>query len=230
MRCDKRLPCQQCIRQGSEEQCAIETVELSTKRTKSRQEIAFLKQVQLSLESSAATARQDALSLINRRLSLLETGQEPASLGKPQSDRNGFSDVLNDQNDDAFDTAMALMRLGRGYPAPVGSSHQELAPQPALPLWPSHLPDEEYARCLVSYYLEHLNWHHCVIHSTDFSRQCEQFWTTGEIVASQWMGMYFSVLAVSDTLEDELPRRYQTYRHSGGGVEYTEGAQPDCVR
>lgn len=201
VRCDKTVPCQPCRKLGTESQCALETVELSTKRTKSRQEIAFLRQLQLSLGSSAATARQDALHRINHRLSLLETGQEPIQSERSSNQKSAFSDVLNDQNDDAFDTAMALMRLGRGYPnlsdptIPVGEA------QNALSLWPSHLPEEQHARCLVEYYLENLSWHHNVLHHSDFLNQCEAFWVTGEVIASQWMSLYLAVLAVSIVYE-----------------------------
>ena len=113
------------------------------------------------------------------------------------SQKSSFSDVLNDQNDDAFDTAMALMRLGRVYPNLADSSLQGPGAYNVLSIWPSHLPEEQHARCLVNYYLDKLSWHHNVLHHSEFLSQCEILWVTGEVVAAQWMSLYFAVLAVS---------------------------------
>ncbi|KAJ9144909.1 C6 zinc finger domain containing protein [Pleurostoma richardsiae] len=198
VRCDRAVPCRQCVKQGSEHSCTVERVSLSTRQTKSRQEISFLRQLQSVLASSPATAQQDALGLVTRRLSVLETGQEPPQSRGEQPEIKGFSDVLNDQVDDAFDTAMTLMRLGRGYPDPTDCGRNG-APEPKLILsaWSGQLPEALRARHLVQYYLDNLNWHHNVIHSPEFLRQCEQYWATGDVVGAQWISLYLSVLGAA---------------------------------
>lgn len=122
MKCDKRFPCAQCVKYGTQERCGPEVVDLSTRWTKSRDEVAFLRWLQSTLGGPPQTSTKDALALVEQRLNVLQTGHpapvDTASSIGAMTEARGveFKDILNDHNDEAFETAMALMRLGRGYP------------------------------------------------------------------------------------------------------------------
>ncbi|KAL5601113.1 hypothetical protein BROUX41_005927 [Berkeleyomyces rouxiae] len=198
IRCDKTVPCNQCLRAKAPGKCRIEMVELTTKYTKSRQEIEFLHQLKMAL---TATTLVDAEELITARLTLLETGQEPVKARKSMFEGSSeyFNDVLNDQHaDETFDTAKTLMRLGRGYPNPVAAMDQVVPVDSDFNMTIlNSVPDLVTARKLVSYYLEHLSWHHAVLHHGEFLAQCEAYWASGSMVTSQWACVYFAVLSAS---------------------------------
>ncbi|KAL2890431.1 hypothetical protein HOO65_020973 [Ceratocystis lukuohia] len=197
IRCDKTVPCSQCIRAKAPAKCRIEMVELTTKYTKSRQEIEFLHRLKTSL---TATSLAEANDLISSRLTLLETGQEPVKPRKPvpRGSSDHFHDVLNDQQtDETFDIAKTLMRLGRGYPNPADVLDQTVPDSEFSLAVIESAPDVGIARKLVIYYLEHLSWHHPVLHHGEFLSQCESFWATGDMITPQWACVYFAVLSAS---------------------------------
>ncbi|KAL1893693.1 hypothetical protein Cpir12675_003993 [Ceratocystis pirilliformis] len=197
IRCDKTVPCSQCIRAKAPAKCRIEMVELTTKYTKSRQEIEFLHRLKTAL---TATSLAEANDLISSRLTLLETGQEPVKSRKPvpRGSSDHFHDVLNDQQtDETFDIAKTLMRLGRGYPNPADVLDQTVPDSEFSLAVIESAPDIGIARKLVIYYLKQLSWHHPVLHHGEFLIQCESFWTTGEMITPQWACVYFAVLSAS---------------------------------
>lgn len=51
---------------------------------------------------------------------------------------------------------------------------------------------------VVQFHIEHLVWHHNVIHCATFLRQCEIYWKTGMVVDGFWLALYISVMNVSN--------------------------------
>lgn len=200
MKCDKKIPCQHCVRQGIPQSCRVEDVQLSTKNTKSRDELTFLRQLLQTLGTSSAN--KTATDLIHRRIHFLETGREPDG---PVESRTTLESLAGPQygaslrgEDDTFVTATALIRLGRGYPDPVDLKSPEpntsvLLSSPVSAL----LPQMEKAKCLVRYYINELAWHHLAIHCPEFFEQCEVFWSTEGYEDPFWLALYFSILSVS---------------------------------
>ncbi|RBA13647.1 hypothetical protein FPRO05_02440 [Fusarium proliferatum] len=68
--------------------------------------------------------------------------------------------------------------------------------RPNLALKPSSLTNE-LARSLVGFHLGNILWHHNVFHAPTFLSQCEHFWTTGTVMHSLWLSLYYAVTAVS---------------------------------
>lgn len=176
-------------------------MQLSTKNTKSRDELTFLRQLLQSLDSTSS-ANKSTTDLIHSRIRLLETGREPKG---PVESRTTLNSLAGPQygaslrgEDDTFVTATALIRLGRGYPDPVDLK----SPEPTTSIVLSSpvsalLPQIEEAKCLVRYYINELAWHHLAIHCPEFFEQCEVFWSTEGYEDPFWLALYFSILSVS---------------------------------
>lgn len=199
MKCDRLSPCGPCVKHGVGHRCTLEVVDLSTRWTKSRDEQAFLLKLQSTLSSTSQSSRQESLTLVEQRLNVLRTGhptpvdRASSSPGAPTAaSGKEFRDMLNDQNDEDFETALTLMRLGRGYPDSIYPHADTI-----LADWPESLPEPEITTTLVAFYLENLSWHHNVLSSVEFGSQCVRFCTMKSIISTQWLSLLFSVLAVS---------------------------------
>ncbi|KAH7028931.1 uncharacterized protein B0I36DRAFT_384554 [Microdochium trichocladiopsis] len=222
VKCDQRQPCGPCINHGVADRCKLETVELSTQWTKSRGELDFLLRLQSALlGSSAERARSDSLSLVEERLSLLRTGHpsrpaastsainvptEAAGVGSfAYGERSSTPD---DQHDDTLDTAIVLMRMGRGYSsADMATALTRNVPEATVAGWPDMLPSPIQAQQLVLFYLDHLSWHHHVLYSVEFAAQSGAFSSTQGTVSTQWLSLFFAVLGVSG---GQLSEEYTT--------------------
>lgn len=55
----------------------------------------------------------------------------------------------------------------------------------------------DLAREVVHFHIEHLAWHHNVLHCSTFLKQCELYWETEMVVDVFWLALYISVMNVS---------------------------------
>lgn len=61
---------------------------------------------------------------------------------------------------------------------------------------PTMLPTPSEARKIIQFHIEHLLWHHNVIHSTTFLEQCELFWSSGTANHPLWGALYLAIMSV----------------------------------
>lgn len=199
VKCDKNIPCSRCVR--LQKHCAREVVQVRKDTTSRRDEVAFLQQLHRLSRSSDSSEME---KMIQQRLESI--GQlKPAEILQ-SNDKTAISDIRIVESQ-MWSRQSSLCYPHRGCGCRQRRSYAEMASINAdvddvtlqwrlVPFNVASL-STELAQELVQFHIEHLAWHHNVLHCPTFSRQCEIYWETGMVADALWLALYLSVMNVS---------------------------------
>ncbi|ETS77214.1 hypothetical protein PFICI_11088 [Pestalotiopsis fici W106-1] len=219
VKCDKQVPCSRCSR--LQLQCYREKVRLKRSVLQHESQIDFLNEIITDLETSAQQlVLSTTIGKLKARVQLLQFGDEqisqgsregtpiapvsetlPAQTHEPESNPR----AVHHEGDPSLITALEHLAWGRVsrncFPhRTCRCEHRKLAlpgvhisQEMGLPF----VPDNQDARSLIQFHLQHLAWHHNCLHGPTFSEQCENFWISGVVDHPLWLALYFSVLSAT---------------------------------
>ncbi|KAL5319387.1 hypothetical protein ACEPPN_012438 [Leptodophora sp. 'Broadleaf-Isolate-01'] len=173
VKCDKNIPCQECISRGIEASCKRETVKVKGK---------ILSSSERSLSQETQLSYQQLLEENQR----LKAQLAKPAISLPRNDK-GYGVVRNITESferDLFETVKHPSRTSTVL------SETDI-------VWPS----ASCAASIISFARIWTSWIHCAIHHPTFEAECDAFWRLGrhlhgnEVENYLWLSIYFGILS-----------------------------------
>jgi hypothetical protein len=206
IKCDKKSPCQPCIRRNAAHECKRPIARVRGQLTVYTAE---------DVGSPADIQLQDLLrerGALRAQIAELETAlalSKPCAHGRA-SESTDYTQPPATLEDlvpafEQFDIGIKLGSSARpGVEKAILDGLYEPAADPLFLL----LPSRDASLGLVTFALQRLGWIHCAIIADDFLREHEEFWQSVELGAGigrdqrPWIILYFAVLAVGILYSD----------------------------
>ncbi|KAF5643981.1 c6 zinc finger domain protein [Fusarium sp. NRRL 25303] len=201
-RCDKAIPCGRCVRLSKP--CSREVVRVRKIERNHRSELTFLHELSEILKASGDV--ESALAAIRERKSLLLQGASPSTIDNSPTSSSARIEHDGLPRDEAASSAISPEALPESVqPLGEGTWEHDSDITPDSPLTQSrdsrrHQHAVDFLRIELlawGFHLDNILWHHNVFHAPTFLSQCEHFWTTGTVMHSLWLSLYYAVTSVS---------------------------------
>ncbi|KAH7378037.1 hypothetical protein BKA64DRAFT_248112 [Cadophora sp. MPI-SDFR-AT-0126] len=181
VKCEKKIPCRECINRGIEASCKRETVKVKGK-------------ILVNVERSPSQETQPSYQALLEENERFKAQLARPAISLPTNDRSTgvVRNITESFERDLFETAKLLTRKS------TVSSESDI-------IWPS----PECAASVISFGKLWTSWIHCAIHHPTFEKECDSFWRLGyhssvnEVENRLWLSVYFGILSSALLFMDE---------------------------